>query len=305
MERYVIKRILQGIVTLIVLSVVVFLMPRMSGDPAYLIAGPDATEEQREEIRRKLSLDRPLPVQYYLFITRAVRGDFGESYYRQGQTVTSIIWERFPATLKLALATACVAIPLGILLGVLCAIRRNKFLDTLGKSIAVLGQSLPGFWVGITLILLFSVTLGLLPAAGMDSPKNYIMPVITLGWVGLAGVTRLTRSSMLEVLGSDFITFIRTRGIPEKSVVLKHALRNAAIPIITTAAIMIGFMLTGSIVVETVFAWPGIGRLAYNSVLMADFAMIQAIVLFYGIIFISANLLADILYAWVDPRIRY
>jgi len=228
-------------------------------------------------------------------------GDFGESVYLK-EPVTDLIIDRFPATLKLASVTFVCVIPIGILLGVLAAIRKNRYPDVLARSIAILGQSLPNFWVGIMLMLLLSVTWDLLPTSGMGGADTYVMPVITLGWVSLAAVTRLTRASMLEVLGTDYITFLRARGASEKSVILKHALRNAAIPVVTMAAIMFGYLLTGSIVVESVFAWPGMGRLAYESVARADFPLIQAIVLFYGVIFISVNLLADAFYSWLDPR---
>ncbi|MBM3131845.1 MAG: ABC transporter permease [Chloroflexi bacterium] len=304
MARYYSKRLGIVLITLFLLSIVVFVLPRVAGDPVYLLLPSDASEEDRQELREELGLTKSLPEQYWIFLKGAVQGDFGESVYIR-QPVTELIADRFPATLKLAAATFVFALPLGILLGILAAIRKNRWPDLLARSVAVAGQSLPNFWIGIMLILLFSVTWELLPTSGIGGPDHYVLPVITLGWVGLAGVTRLTRSSMLEVLGSDYITFLRASGIPEKSVVLKHALRNAAIPVVTMAAIMFGYLLTGSIVVESVFAWPGMGRLAYESVARADFPLIQGIVLFYGVIFISLNLLADLFYSWIDPRIRY
>lgn len=304
MARYIFKRIGIVLVTLWLLSIVVFVLPRIAGDPVYLLLPSDATEADREELREELGLNKSLPEQYWIFMKDVVaHGDFGESVYLK-EPVTDLIMDRFPATLKLASVTFVFVMPIGILLGVLAAIRKNRYPDVMARSIAVLGQSLPNFWVGIMLILLLSVTWDWLPTSGMGGPNTYIMPVITLGWVSLAGVTRLTRSSMLEVLGTDYITFLRARGVPEKSVILKHALRNASIPVVTMAAMMFGYLLTGSIVVEVVFAWPGMGRLAYESVFRADFPLIQAIVLFYGLIFISVNLLADTFYSWLDPRIR-
>jgi peptide/nickel transport system permease protein len=303
MFKYVGKQVLIGIVTLFLLSIVVFFLPRVMGDPTVLLLPNDATQEQRDALRHDLGLDRPITTQYAIFIKNAVTGDLGKSVYIRSP-VTELIRQRFPNTLKLALATVLIFIPLGILLGVLAAVKKNKFPDIMSNIVAVLGQSLPQFWIGIMLILLFSVRLRLLPTSGMGSPKYYVLPVITMGWVLLSGVARLTRSSMLEVLGSDYIRFLRARGISERSVVLKHALRNSAIPVVTMAAVMFGFALTGSVVVESVFAWPGLGLLAYQSVVRADFPLITGVVLFYGVIFISINLAADVLYSFLDPRIR-
>lgn len=302
--RYIATRIMASVLTLAALSMLAFVLPRLGGDPVVLLLPADATEIDRQALTEELGLDKPVLTQYWIFVKNAARGDFGESVFIR-LPVTQLIMERFPNTLKLAGVTALFVIPTGVLLGVLCAARRNKFADWLGRSTAILGQSLPAFWLGIMLIILLSVELGLLPTSGMGGPKTYVMPVITLGFVSLAGLIRLTRSSTLEVLGSDYVAFLRATGITERSIVLKHALRNASISIVTMAAVMFGFMLTGSIVIECVFAWPGMGRLAYESVLRADFPLIEGIVLFYGFIFISMNLLADILYAWLDPRIRY
>ncbi|MBL7120183.1 MAG: ABC transporter permease [Dehalococcoidia bacterium] len=307
MGRFVVTRILIGLVTLVLLSMVVFFLPRLTGqDPVYVLLPNDATQQDMDDLREELGLDRPIPTQYWIFIKNAVRGDFGNSVFIK-EPVTELIWDRLPATLKLATATALVVIPLGVILGVLCAIRRNRIPDIIGRAVAIAGQSLPSFWVGIMLILLLSVTWGLLPTSGMGGTwelKYYVMPVITLGWVMLAALTRLGRSSMLEALGSDYITFLRAKGLPERSVVAKHALRNAAIGVVTMAAMMFAYMLTGSIVVESVFSWPGLGRLAYESVMRADFPLIQTIVLLYGVIFLFMNFVADVLYSVLDPRIR-
>jgi peptide/nickel transport system permease protein len=304
MQRYIISRVLQGILTLVALSLVVFMAARATGDPVLLLVGPDAPEEQREAIREELGLNKPLITQYLIFAKNAIKGDLGTAI-RGGEPVSRMIMDRFPATVKLALATSVFAVFLGLILGILCAIKKNKAVDWLGRIIAVLGQSLPSFWVGIMLMLLFSVAWGILPVAGIGGPTHYILPVLAGGGFLLAGIARLTRSSMLEVLGSDYITFARARGTSESLIVLKHALRNAAIPVVTFAVVLMAFMLTGSIVIETVFAWPGVGRLAYQSITSRDFPVIQGIVLLYGAIFVFANLLADILYVWLDPRIRY
>jgi peptide/nickel transport system permease protein len=300
--RFVVKRILAGLVTVVALSVVVFFLPRAMGDPVNILVPTDATQETRDELKAHLGLDEPLIVQYGIFVKNALKGDLGKSVFLK-QPVTDLIRERFPNTLKLALATSVIFIPLGIMLGVMCAIKRNRFPDILGRFIAVLGQSMPDFWVGIMLVMVFSVTLKLLPTSGMGGPDHYVMPTITMGWVLLSGIARLSRSSMLEVLGSDYIRFLRARGFSELSVVAKHALRNAAIPVVTMSAIMFAYSLTGSVIVESVFAWPGLGRLAWESVVRADFPLIVGIALFYGVIFIAVNLLADLLYSRLDPRV--
>jgi peptide/nickel transport system permease protein len=300
---YILKKLGIILITLWLLSFIVFILPRMAGDPVYLLLSNDATQAEREALRTELGLDRSWAEQYGVFFTKALHGDFGESVFLK-QPVTSLIASRFPATVKLAAATLVIIIPLGILLGTLAAIRRNKLTDFLIRALAIVGQSLPNFWVGIMAILLFSVTLKWLPTSGMSGPASYIMPVLTLGWVSLASIIRLTRSSMIEVMGSDYISFLRARGIPERSIVLKHALKNTAIPLITMAALIFGYLLTGSIIVETVFAWPGMGRLAYESISRVDFPLIQAVVLFYGLLFVSINLLSDVAYTWIDPRIK-
>ncbi len=306
MQRFIMGRVLLSILTLVALSVIIFVVSRVAGDPVVLFMGvePGQTQDDIDRLRRSLGLDEPMVNQYWIFAKDVVRGDLGDSL-RTDRPVLEMMGDRFPATLKLAGVTAVIAIPLGLLLGVMAAIKRDRPLDVIARIIAVLGQSLPSFWVGIMLILFFSVEWRFFPAAGLESPKHYVLPVITLGMYLLAALTRLTRSSMLEVLGSDFVTFARARGTAEHTVIFKHALKNAAIPILTLVAILMATMVTGSVVVETVFAWPGLGRLAYDSIVALDFPVIQAIVLFYGAMFVGANLLSDILYVWLDPRIRY
>jgi peptide/nickel transport system permease protein len=234
----------------------------------------------------------------------AVTGDFGDSLFYKEPAI-DVVMDRFPNTLKLVAVAAGFGIPIGLLLGMLCAIKRNKAFDILGRTTAVLGQSLPGFWIGIMLILLFSVRWEIFPAAGMGGPLHYVLPPVAMGAFLVAGVTRLTRSSMLEVLGKDYITFARAKGTAESSVIVKHALRNAAIPVLTFTGPLVAAMMANAVVTETVFAWPGVGRLAYESTLGKDFAVMQVIVLLFGTILIFTNLLVDILYGWFDPRIRY
>lgn len=304
MQRYILIRILQGLVTLVALSMVIFIVPRATGDPSYIMVTGNPTEQDIADYRQKAGLDRSLIVQYGIFMGDLLTGDLGESLVRT-RPVRETIMARFPATLKLAVPTFVFAFTIGLILGIFCAIKRNRLPDLIGRTVAILGQSLPGFWVGIMLILIFSVRLDLLPTGGMGGPSHYVLPVMTMGFYMLSSVTRLTRSSMLEVLRSDYVAFARARGTPESIVLLKHALRNAAIPIVTMATIIFAYSLTGSVVTELVFAWPGVGRLAYEAILMRDYPVIQGIVLIFGVIFIAANLLADILYAWIDPRIRY
>jgi peptide/nickel transport system permease protein len=304
MQRYIFRRILLGMLTLVGLSMVVFSLARVGGDPVALLVGFDAPPEVREAKRQELGLDRSLPVQYWLYMKDVVTGDFGDSLY-YNQPAVDVVMDRFPNTLKLVAVAAGFGIPIGLLLGILCAIKRNKVFDILGRTMAVIGQSLPSFWIGIMLILFFSVRWEIFPAAGMGGPSHYVLPPIAMAAFLVAGVTRLTRSSMLEVLGSDYITFARARGAPESLVILKHALRNASIPVLTFTAPMVAAMIANAVVTETVFAWPGVGRLAYEATLGKDFAVIQLIVLLLGTMLIFVNLLTDILYSWFDPRIRY
>ena len=304
MQVYILKRLLFGVVTLIGLSVIVFGITRASGDPIPLLLGTQATAEQIEAERERLGLDESLPVQYWRFVNEAVAGDFGDSLFYQ-EPASEMVMDRFPATLKLILVSMAFAIPLGILLGVLCAIKHNKMLDFLGRSLALFGQALPIFWVAILLVLLFSVRWEIFPAAGMSGPKSYVLPCVTIGLFIVAAFTRLTRSAMLDVLGSDYIVFGRARGLSEKSLVLKHALKNAAIPILTFVGLLFTRLLAGTVAVEAVFGWPGIGLLAYESVLSGDYAIIQTIVLLIGAMVIGINLIIDLLYGQLDPRIRY
>jgi len=304
MQRYIVKRILQGLLTLLGLSIVVFILARVGGDPVPMMLGMDAPPEEVQALREKLGLDRPLTTQYWIFITDALRGDFGESLWLK-RPAWDVVMEKLPNTLKLTLFASAFAIPIGIAIGVLCALKRNKAFDILGRTLAVLGQSLPGFWIGIMAILLVSVRWEIFPAGGMGGITSYFLPALAMGAFLVAGITRLTRSAMLDVLDSDYITFTRAKGLAETSVILKHALRNASIPVLTFTAIILAHLMAGSIVAETVFAWPGVGRLAYGAVLSRDFPIIQTVVLLYGGLYIFVNLVTDILYAWFDPRIRY
>ena len=304
MQRYIIRRFCQSVLALLVLSMVIFLMSRLTGDPVLLMLPDDATQEDIVQLRQALGLDRPLPVQYWAFISKAVQGDFGRSIKGQ-MPVMDMIAERLPNSIKLALVALCIAVLLAFPLGVLAAVKKDTALDRLANIVAILGQSLPQFWVGIVLIQIFAVRLRWLPVAGVGSGWHYVLPAFTLGWFVVAGMMRLLRSSMLDIMGSEFVKLARIKGMPERLVIWKHALRNALIPVMTFGAIYLAILITGAILVETVFAWPGVGQLIYQGIVFRDFPVVQAVVLLTACIVIVVNLLVDITYAYVDPRIRY
>jgi ABC-type dipeptide/oligopeptide/nickel transport system permease component len=303
MQRYVLRRIFQSLLTLLVLSLLIFVVCRLTGDPVLLMLPDDASHEDVAQLRTALGLDRPLPVQYWLFLRSAMQGDFGRSI--KGQVpVLDLIKERLPNSIKLAIVSLLITIVLAFPLGVMAAVKKGSAIDTLANLIAVLGQSLPQFWVGIVLIQIFAVRLRWLPVAGTGSLWHYILPGFTLGWFLVAGIMRLLRSSMLDVLDSEFVKLARIKGVPGWSVVWKHALKNAVMPVLTFAAIYLAILITGAILVETVFAWPGIGQLIYQGIVYRDFPVIQAVVLLTAVIVVTVNFVVDITYAYLDPRIR-
>jgi peptide/nickel transport system permease protein len=304
MQRYILRRLFQSLLALLAISVLIFCMSRMTGDPVMLMLPDDASAEDIAQLRHALGLDRPLPVQYWVFISRAVQGDFGRSIKGQ-MPVSDMIKERLPNSIKLGLVALGIAVLLAFPLGVVAAVNKGTALDTVANIVAVLGQSLPQFWVGIVLIQIFAVRLRWLPVAGVGTGWHYVLPAFTLGWFVVAGMMRLLRSSMLDILGSEFVKLARIKGVPERAVIWKHALRNAAIPVLTFGAIYLAILVTGAILVETVFAWPGIGQLIYQGIVFRDFPVVQAVVLLTAGMVISVNLLVDILYAYLDPRIRY
>jgi peptide/nickel transport system permease protein len=269
-----------------------------------LMLPDDASREDIAQLRHALGLDQSLPVQYWVFISKAVQGDFGRSIKGQ-MPVLDMIAERLPYSFKLAAVAFCIAVLLAFPLGVLAAVKKGTAFDTMANVVAVLGQSLPQFWVGIVLIQIFAVRLRWLPVAGVGSVWHYVLPAFTLGWFVVAGMMRLLRSSMLDIMGSEFVKLARIKGVPEGKVIWKHALRNAFIPVLTFGAIYLAILITGAILVETVFAWPGIGQLIYQGIVFRDFPVVQAVVLLTAAIVISVNLLVDIIYAYLDPRIRY
>jgi len=293
------------IIALFLMSVIVFLLGRLSGDPVSMLLSQYSTEEDRVRITEQLGLNKPILEQYGIFIFNALQGDLGKSVAGDNRPALTLILERFPASLELALVALIISILIGIPLGVLSAVKRGSFLDASARLVALLGQSLPAFWLGIVLMYFFSVKLRLLPTSGYGGIQHFILPAATMGLFTVAAVTRLTRSSMLEVLDSEYIKLARIKGVSEAIVIWKHALRNSLMPVITFMGTFFATMITGAVVIETVFSWPGIGRLAYESILNRDFPVMQGVILFMTTLYILANLIVDILYAWVDPRIRY
>jgi len=304
MHGYIIRRVLYSIVSLILLSMMIFCMVRITGDPAVLMAEPGAKEEDLQAIRREFCLDKPIVVQYVLFVKSMLRGDFGKSIYYRIPALDLYV-QRLPASLLLASVAMILSLLIGIPVGIFSAVRINTWFDNFGKIFAILGLSLPSFWVGLMLILTLSVYLNWLPSSGADGWKHLVMPAFSLGWVFTAAHMRLARSAMLEVLGSEYIKLARIKGLSERLVIAKHAFKNAVIPVLTLAGINLVLMVNVAVVVETVFAWPGVGRLLYEGISFRDFPIVQTTVLMGGVMFVGVNLVVDILYAYIDPRIRY
>lgn len=304
-KRYIVERVVQALLALVLLSFVVFITAHATGDPArYLLPAERSTAADLEHMRLRLGLDKPLIVQYGLFLVNAAQGDLGTSF-TQHRPVSELLMQRLPATIELAVTALVVSVLIGVPLGVLAALRRNSITDRLVRFSTILSMAAPHFWVGIMLITLFAAHLHWLPAYGRGGPANLILPVLTLALHLVAGMVRLTRASMLEVLDSDFVRFARMKGLSHWRVTWKHALKNALIPVITFTGIMLGALLNGTIVVEQVFAWPGLGRLTLEAVLERDFPLLQGAVLLGGFSFIVSAFMVDILYAYVDPRIRH
>ncbi len=305
MTRYIVRRLVLLVPLLVGASVLVFLTMRLiPGDPARLALGAEATEEQVQLMRRQWGLDQPLPVQYVYWIGHALRGDFGRSTVSRVPAGEEIAL-RLPATLRLAGLSMLVSVVLGMGLGVLAAVRHDTGLDRLSMVLALLGVCTPTFWLGLMFILVFSVRLGWFPSFGQGGLEHLVLPALTLGAAAAAVIARVTRSSLLEVLGADYLRTARAKGLVEHTVIARHALRNGLIPVLTLLGIELGGLLAGAIVTETVFAYPGIGQLLVNSVSNRDFAVVQAALLLFALQFVLVNLLVDVLYAVVDPRISY
>jgi peptide/nickel transport system permease protein len=304
MKGYLIRRLGYSFLSLFLLSLTIFLLVRVAGDPAVLLVEPGASKDDIEMIRQQFGLDRPLWVQYGSFVASVGRGDFGQSFYYR-MPVFELYLSLLPNSLLLALAAMAFSLLVGIPTGIVAAVRVNQWWDSAGKIFALLGLSMPSFWVGLLMILFFSVYLGWFPSSGSGTAWHLVMPAIALGWVFAAAHMRLTRSAMLEVLGSEYVKLARLKGLPETLVIAKHAFKNALIPVLTLAGINLMIMVNVAVVVETVFAWPGVGRLLYEGISFRDFPVVQATVLLGGTMIVLVNLVVDVLYAVIDPRIRY
>jgi peptide/nickel transport system permease protein len=293
----------RALVALWLVSTVVFVVMRLSGDPTPLLLPPDAPRSEIFRLRTELGLDRPLPVQYAVFLGNLIRGDFGQSIRFKGSALT-VVTERLPATLELGLTSFGLAILVAIPIGLLSAVYRNTLLDHAAMTLALVGQSAPTFFLGILFILVISVNLGLVPTSGRGDWRHLVLPAVTLGLFAMASIARLTRSAVLEVLRADYIRTARAKGLAEVLVIAKHTLKNAAIPIVTITGLHFGSLLAGAVVTETVFAWPGIGRLAIQSIYNRDYPVVQCVVLLSAALFVVVNLVIDTLYGLLDPRIR-
>jgi ABC-type dipeptide/oligopeptide/nickel transport system permease component len=304
MRRFVLRRVAYAALSLFLLSVTIFLFVRVTGDPTVLLVEPGASQADLDALRHDLGLDRSLVVQYGTFVRDLLHGDFGRSFYYR-MPVLELYLSRLPNSLLLAVVAMAFSLIIGIPSGIMAAVRVGGWWDSGGKMFALLGLSMPSFWVGLLLILFFSVYLGWLPSSGSGTVLHVLMPAFALGWYFAAAHMRLTRSSMLEVLGSEYVKLARLKGLSELRVIAKHAFKNALIPVLTLAGINLVLMVNVAIVVETVFAWPGIGRLLAEGVAFRDFPIVQATVLLAGAMIVVVNLVVDVLYAVIDPRIRY
>ena len=304
MQRFIIRRVGQALITLFLLSLVVFISVSLTGDPAEKLLGEDATPEMRTQLRKNLGLDRPLPVQYGEFLWNILQGDIGKSWMT-GRPALDMLVEVIPATLQLAIPSIFIIPLLGIPLGVISAVKRDTIVDRSLKIFAALGIATPGFWIAIMMVLLFGAILGWLPTHGRGGPSHYVLPLFMLTWGGVAANIRVVRTSMLDVLDSEYVRFARVKGLSENLVVYKHALKNAVVPALTMGGLMVAGQLNGSVLAEIIFAWPGMGRLAVSAIDSRDFAVVQATVLATGVLFIACSLIVDVLYGYVNPRVRY
>ncbi|MCX5918596.1 MAG: ABC transporter permease [Deltaproteobacteria bacterium] len=303
MKGYILKRLFHSIFVLVGISLVVFIILHLTGDPAALLMPMDATPEQVAQFRQEMGFNDPIIVQYWRFFKGTLRGDFGQSF-RHNQPALELVMERMPATIQLTLAAMVIALLVAIPVGIISAIRRNSILDHIGMTGALLGQSTPVFWLGIMLILIFSVTLQWFPSSGRGEIQHLVLPAITLGMFTMARTARMMRSSMLEVLGQEYMKTAKAKGLNPLAVVLKHALKNAAIPVVTIVGMELGTLLGGAVITETIFAWPGVGRLAVQAIYNRDYPVVQAAVFLLASIFVLVNLVVDLLYTYLDPRVK-
>jgi peptide/nickel transport system permease protein len=304
MQRYVARRLVQAVFVLVGISVVAFALTHVIGDPVVLLLPFQASQAQVIAMRHMLGLDQPLPVQYLTFARAALHGDFGISV-RQNTPALSLVLDRVPATAELASAALVIAVGVAVPLGIAAALRRRTIIDRGALLFSMVGQSMPTFWLGLQVILLFGVVLHWFPTGGIGGLRHLVLPAVVLGVFSAAGILRLTRSAMLDIISEDYLRTARAKGLREVAVVGRHALRNASLPIVTWIGLELGTLLGGAVLTETVFAWPGMGRLAVQAIFARDIPVVQAAVLFAATIFVLATLLTDLLYAWLDPRIHY
>jgi ABC-type dipeptide/oligopeptide/nickel transport system permease component len=303
MLQFLVRRLIVAILVTATVMTLAFILTRLSGDLAISIAGPNATQADVEAVRKAYGLDRSLTVQFFDWVGRAATGDLGESYFFKAK-VSTLIGERMPITITLGLTGLVIALLVSLPLGILAAVRENTALDRVVQVVALLGQAMPSFWLGLILMITFGLQLGWLPISGTGSWQHYVMPGIVLAFSAIPALTRLTRAGMIQAMGSDYIRTARAKGLSRASILLKHALRNAAIPVVAIAAVQLGFMLGGSIVIEQVFALHGVGFLAWESIGKNDFPVVQAVVLVLAVIYVALTMLADLMNAVLDPRLR-
>ncbi len=304
MQTYLVRRVSLAMLTLLVVSLIIFVMSRAAGDPRDVFLDDDWTDEDWDRLGEELGLDKPYYQQYLIFLKDALKGEFGTSI-KEGRPSMEIILERLPATFQLGMAAFLFSVLVGMPLGILSAVKRGSLLDTSSKVVALIGQSAPVFWLGLMLMFLFAVRLEWLPPYGRQEATSIILPAVSLGWFYVAANLRLLRSAMLNVLDSEYVKLARAKGVSPNAVIWKHCLRNALIPPLTFAGVTLGSLVTGSLVVETVFAWPGLGQLAIQALFGSDYPLLQAVVIIFTLMYVTAALLVDILYAYIDPRIRY
>ena len=303
MIRFLVRRLIVALLVAATVMTLAFILTRLSGDLAISIAGPNATAADIEAVRKAYGLDRPVLEQFFDWVGRAVTGDLGNSYFFQTR-VSSLIAERMPVTLTLGLTGLSLALLISIPMGILAAVRENTNFDRAVQMVALIGQAMPSFWLGLLLMILFGLTLGWLPISGTGSWEHFVMPGIVLAFSAVPALTRLTRAGMIQAMGSDYIRTARAKGLSRASILLKHALRNAAIPVVAIAAVQLGFMLGGSIVIEQVFALHGVGFLAWESIAKNDFPVVQAVVLVLAVIYVALTMVSDLINAVLDPRLR-
>jgi len=304
MIKYILRRLFYSIFMVLGITIIIFVITNIVGDPVALLMDPEAPKEQYQMLERQLGLDRPFYVQYFSFLRNIVQGDFGRSFQFE-EPAMGLVMQHLPATVELTLSGMFFAIVMAIPIGIISAVRPYSLVDRLARLLALAGQAAPGFWLGIMAILFFGVKLKILPVSGRGSLAHLVLPAMTLGFYAMAAILRLTRSAMLDVLDQDYIRTARIKGLGEGKVILKHAFKNALIPVITIVSLFLGRLLGGAVITETIFAWPGLGRLAIQAIQSSDFPVVQAAVFVMALFFIVINLAVDIIYSWIDPRITY